>query len=145
MPLWGWPVLALPAFALWWCFVLWVVGQLFGWGRLACHYRAHEHFTDTRWHFRSAKIGWSNYSGCLTVGSSAAGLYLAVFFPFRPGHPPLFIPWADVTARVSQSWPFGSWLELRFEKVPSVALYLPRSLGDRIAADANRSWASDAS
>jgi hypothetical protein len=39
----------------------------------------------------------ANYGGCLTVGSDAAGLYLAVMFLFRVGHPPLFIPWDERT------------------------------------------------
>ena len=34
-----------------------------------------------------------------TLGSSYKGLYLAVLFPFRIGHPPLLIPWRDIKAK----------------------------------------------
>jgi hypothetical protein len=120
-----------------------LIGQLFGWGRLARHYLTREPFTGIKRHFRSGKIGLSNYSGCLTVGTNSEGLYLAVVFLFRPGHPPLFIPWGDVTARVKESWLAGPRLQLRFSRAPRVVLYVSKRLGETIAADANRSWADD--
>ena len=44
----------------------------------------------------------ARYNGVLTVGVNPAGLYLAVMPLFRPGHPPLFIPWPDVTVGSEQ-------------------------------------------
>lgn len=141
MPVWGWPVVVPVAFVVWWCFVVWLVGSVFGWGRLASRYPARESFPGTPHRFKSGKVGLANYSGVLTVGASADGLYLAVLFPFRPGHPPLFIPWADVTAKVVRPWLAGEWLEFRFAQCPRTVLKLPAKLGHRLAADANRSWA----
>jgi hypothetical protein len=33
---------------------------------------------------------------CLTIYTSAAGLCISILFPFRLGHPPVFIPWDAV-------------------------------------------------
>ena len=41
--------------------------------------------------------GLAHYRNCLVIGANPAGLYLAVFLPFRVAHPPLFIPWNEVT------------------------------------------------
>lgn len=50
-------------------------------------------------HMRSGRMRLSaRYSGVLTLGADAEGLYLGVIFLFRVGHPRLFIPWSDVRA-----------------------------------------------
>ncbi len=45
---------------------------------------------------QSGKIGRAAYKGCLIIHSSPEGLHLSVLLPFRPGHPPFFIPWDAV-------------------------------------------------
>ncbi len=45
---------------------------------------------------QGGKLGQVTYSGCLTIHSSAEELHLSVLLPFRPGHPPVFIPWDAV-------------------------------------------------
>ncbi len=143
MPPWALAVVVPVGFVVWWCFLLWVIGTFFSWGHLARRYPVIEPFHGTVRHFQSCQLGWSNYSRILTVGVNPHGLYLAVFFLFRPGHPPVFIPWADVSGRVVRVWVFGHWLELTFEKCPGVVIRLPRRVGDLIATEANRSWAGD--
>jgi hypothetical protein len=129
-------------FVLWWCLILWGSAWLFGWRALARHYRTREPFAGSRRRFRTLQLGWANYSGCATVGTNADGLYLAVLFLFRPGHPPLFIPWADVlNAGLVRRW-YGSWFEFRFAASPRLAVRMSERLGRAVAADANRSWAA---
>ena len=43
----------------------------------------------------SSKIGGHEYNG-LRVGICTEGLVLKVYLPFRFGHPPLFISWANI-------------------------------------------------
>ena len=43
-----------------------------------------------------AKVGWASYKNCLTVYNSPEGLFISVFPLFRLGHPPLFIPRAEI-------------------------------------------------
>lgn len=139
MPPWTVGVLAVVGFAVWWCIVLSAVGALLGWGKLARHYRTTAPFHGTVRRFRSAKIGLSNYSGVLSVGTNPDGLHLAVFPLFRPGHPPLFVPWSDITATPTAGW-LASYLDLRFENAPRVTVRVPAALGRQLAADANRAW-----
>src|SRR5262245_35744073 len=142
MPLPGWALvpLVLAAVTLWFVFVLNLGGLLSGWWALARAYRHHGHFDGKRRRFRSVRLGWSNYGGVVTVGTNSEGLYLALFLPFRPGHPPLFIPWAAVSAEVVKGWFWIRYLELRFAQAPGVRLRVLLSLGREIAADANRAW-----
>jgi hypothetical protein len=133
--------LVVVGFTLWWCFVLWLSGWMSGWRALARHYRTDGPFHGRIRRFQSIALGWGNYGGVTTVGTRADGLYLAVLLPFRPGHPPLFIPWGEVTSAEFGSRWYGDWLELRFAAAPRVRLRLSGRLGKLVAADANRSWA----
>ena len=135
-------LLIVAGFVLWWSFVLNVAGALSGWGSLARHYRTRGAFDGAHFHLASARIGWSSYNGILNVGVGAHGLRLSVAFPFRPGHPPLLIPWADVTAESVQGWIFD-YFDLRFRLAPTVRVRISRQLGEKIAAAANQSWAPD--
>ncbi len=82
------PFLIAAGIALWWCFLLWVIGGLAGWRSLARHDPLREPFAGRLHRIQRIRIGWGNYGGCVYVGTSADGLYLAVIVLFRPGHPP---------------------------------------------------------
>ena len=128
---------------LWWAFVLNLIGWTGGWWALARHHRAPARFEGTRFRMCSGKLGWSNYGSCLTIGVNATGLRLSVPFAFRPGHPPLFIPWSEIEATPTKGWLFR-YLDLRFRQVPHLQLRLGHSLGLKIAAAANLSWGENA-
>lgn len=136
-------LLIVAAVVLWWAFVLNVIGLLSGWSSLAHHYRARAPFDLTQTFLGSGRLGLSNYGGCLVFGVNADGLSLKVFFPFRPGHPPLFIPWSDIDASAVEGWIFG-YLDLRFRQAPGVRLRVAASLGAKIITAANRSWSDGA-
>lgn len=119
---------------------LWVAVGAFlscisGWAALAEHYRTDDAFAGRRWRFRSARLGRANYNGVLTVGANALGLHLSLLFPFRSGHPPLLIPWSDVTSEPSTKRWLMPVVGFRFRRVPSVRLELPDSLAEDIAAE----------
>jgi len=73
-----------------------VVSALGGWRQLAEFFPANDLPSGRRFLMQSGSVGWVNYSGCLTIYSSPDGLYLATMWPFRAGHPPLFIPWSEI-------------------------------------------------
>jgi hypothetical protein len=83
----------------WWCFVVWILSVMGGWRRLAAQYRARRPPTGRRLSMQSGKIGFVNYNGCLTIHASDDGLWLSVMALFRPGHPPLLIPWSKIHNR----------------------------------------------
>jgi len=124
----------------WWCIILWVVSRLCGWHALGKHYRAENRFHGKHHRFSSVKMGSGNYSGCVTLGANSDGLYLAVMFLFRIGHPPLFIPWADLKPRIKTMWIVGEWLEIEVKQAPRVKMGFSMRLAKKLAADANHAW-----
>ncbi len=78
------------------CAISLLLSTLGGWRRLAESFPARGQPSGRRFILQSAKVGLVHYSGCLTLYSSPEGLYLSVWWPFRLGHPPLFIPWHAV-------------------------------------------------
>jgi hypothetical protein len=76
-----------------WCAVCYLCSAVSGWRRLASSLPARGQPLGRRFSMEGGMVGQITYSGCLTIYSSADGLYLSVWWPFRVGHPPVFIPW----------------------------------------------------
>ncbi len=68
------------------------------------------------------------YNHCLTIGADPRGLYLSIFFPFRIAHPPLFIPWQDISL-VSKTFLWVKYVELRLGRENAI----PLRISDRLA------------
>ena len=78
----------------------WVASSLFfshlgGWAQLAARYRDNRLESGPTYYFRTGSVGAINYRSCLVLRVCETGLGLSVIFPFRIGHPPLFIPWVE--------------------------------------------------
>lgn len=132
----------LPLFIAFWCVITLVVSIMGGWFVLAKYYRATQPFNGTRWHFRSASVHTesrpqSNYAGVLTLGANSQGLYISVLFPFRIGHPPLFIPWSEVESSEPHRQLLFSMVQLNFKKAPSVSVKISRGLAHAVAHEAH--------
>lgn len=118
------------AFPLIWVFTLVAIGRLGGWARLARQYPARPQAGGVRLRFRSGRMRYrTGYGGCLILGADPAGLHLSIFFLFRPGHPPLFVPWPEVSAHVRSR----HGVALGFARAPGVPLILGRSLAAKLA------------
>jgi hypothetical protein len=76
-----------------WCFLLWVLSRLSGWSRLAQRYRAPATVVGESAHMRTGGFGVVNYHSCLCFRVNDDGIRIAVAFPLRLCHPPLFIRW----------------------------------------------------
>jgi hypothetical protein len=123
-----------------WILIWTIVARASGWAALAAVYRLQESFDGQRWHFQTAQMRWAtNYGNCLTVGVSPRGLYLAVLFLFRPGHPPLLIPWPDVAAHMRERTWFTT-VELQFRRVPGIPFRIGARLAARLATAAGPWW-----
>lgn len=120
-------------FAAMWVVVCQLISLIGGWRELAKEYHTEHPFSGELFRFQSAQMrGKMNYNNCLTVGANVEGLYLSVLFVFRLGHPPLFIPWSDVSGTIEKRRWF-SRLRLKFERCPSVPLVISKRLGERIS------------
>lgn len=135
-------VLVLFVVALW--FVVGIaVSFLSGWAELARIYRLAGEFSGNRWRLQSGQMRLlMGYNNCLTVGANRQGLHVATFFLFRAGHPPLFIPWSDISVRKGKSL-WLKWSEFRFRQAPSVWVRLNERLSKRIEDSTGPAWPGD--
>lgn len=124
-----------PAFIGMWAFVCWIIAQAGGWSRLAQSYLSQSEFTGRKWTLQFGRMGLSRYRGVLTVGANREGVFLDVMPLFRVGHPPLFIPWHDITIGEDTEWMMLSYVVFTFAKSPGVKLRLLRGLGDEVMAE----------
>lgn len=87
------PIALLLVFAAMWAAMSLLLSYMGGWASLAEHYRDNGDVRCQTYYMRSGSVGAIDYKSCLIIGVSKPGLRLSVLFPFRIGHPPLFIPW----------------------------------------------------
>jgi hypothetical protein len=83
---------------------------------------------------------FGSYGNCVNFGADETGLYMAVFRPFRLGHPPLFIPWSEVrVATQSQGLIFKS-RKLFLGRQELIPLLVRSSLAEKLQEAAGKSW-----
>lgn len=88
-------------FAAWMAMICFLISFLTGWHTLAKRFRAQaEPYGETRVVgplFSTIYLRyWTHYSSCVRLTAAEDALYLSVIFLFRPGHPPLRIPWDEI-------------------------------------------------
>jgi hypothetical protein len=128
LPLWTF----VPFLAGLWLGVLHLLSALGGWRALASRYAAGAMPAGERFAFRSAHLGGVSYGACLRITAGPGGLGLAVLPPFRPGHPPLVVPWPDVRAESERVF-LVQRVRLTFAKAPGVTLRVSRRLATELA------------
>ena len=114
---------AIAFFVLVWCFAVWIASWASGWRKLAERFPATFAFTGDTVRFASARIGIANYNGTLIVGTGSEGLYLVPIRIFRFFHPPLLIPWTEITSDPRDSSIMPRVL-MTFPSVPGTRIYL---------------------
>ncbi len=103
-----WPVI--PAFTIallvvFWCGIMATIARMSGWNEWGQRYRTKTRPAGTTYRLQSARVGWIDYSGCLTMVVGETGFYLAVFPVFAFAHPPLLFPWTELTLlSLNKSW-----------------------------------------
>ena len=123
-----------------WMVVGFASGHITGWASLAQRFRYDERFTGERVRFCSAAMRyWNHYGNCLTIGVNPQGFFLSLSIPFFPGHPPLLIPWDEITlCRKRFLW--AKCVELRLGREPAVPLRICERLATKLAALARTAW-----
>jgi hypothetical protein len=96
-----------------WCAIGFLSSKLTGWAVLAQRFRSTYPFAGQIWRWKSARMRrGANYNNCLTIGADPIGLYLSMVFFFRVGHPPLFLPWSEISVRGRRKILFLKFVEL---------------------------------
>ena len=125
---------AVAGFPAFFSFILFVLSKVGGWSALAERYRMDRPFQGAIWKYQFGFLGSVRYNGALTVGSGMEGLYLAVLFFLRPFHPPLLIPWGEVSLGRRKKTIFLDLVEFRLGPEPVASLWVYDSLAQRIAS-----------
>jgi hypothetical protein len=97
------------------------------------------------WGLQSARMRWSSHYGtCLNVGADAAGLKLSIFSLLRPAHPPLFIPWGEISVARRRNFLLIRQVKLLLGREERIPLVIGGGLADRIQVAAGASWPIEA-
>lgn len=127
-----------------WAMMFALISRAGGWASLADQYRCPDTFTGTTWSFQKGQMRWMvGYNNCLTVGADPRGLYLSILFPFRIAHPPLFIPWRDISFRTKSFLGF-KFIELRLGREVTIPLRISYKLAEKLKTGAGASWPLEA-
>ena len=120
-------------FFLFWISICMLLSIISGWKSLSKNYRADFPFNGKKLRMKNATMRWgTNYGGCLTIGANREGLYLALFPIFRINHPPLFIPWKDISTENGKKLLFFNIVKFFFLKNSNVPFIISKKLADRI-------------
>ncbi len=128
-----------------WTVSLYLVAAASGWRLLATRFRAQGSFTGQTWRMQFARMRWmSNYNGALTIGADTTGLFMVPMMVFRLWHPPLFIPWTEITLVGTRQVLFFTLVEFRLGTLERVPFNIKPELAARLRSAAGASWLGDA-
>jgi small-conductance mechanosensitive channel len=111
-----------------------------GWFSLARVYRTRVPFDGAKWGMQSGRMRWlANYNNVLTLGVSQQGLYLASMFLFRFLHPPLLVPWSEITVQRSKGWVF-EYVTFTMGREVAIPLRIREKLAAKLQEAAGICW-----
>ena len=119
-----------------WIISGYLVARVSGWRRLAESYLPTTEQGERQLWLMSCRVGWVNYSGRLFMSFDSTSLHIYLHKLFRPGHPPVCVPWAEIKAEMVKGY-MGEVLQLSFHRVPAVKLSLPGKIYDKLVQASN--------
>ncbi len=113
-----------------WLGICWLLAAAGGWQRMAEHYAQGDRpFSGEVRRFQRLSLGWlANYGRCLVAGTGPEGIRLAVARLVAVAHPPLLVPWEDVTPPTVRGLGPLAIAEFRFARTPDVPVRVRPSL-----------------
>lgn len=117
-----------------------VISYVGGWASLSKSFHFRGKFPGPRWWGQSGQMRWiAGYRNCLVIGASEAGLYLATL-PFFPlAHPPLLIPWSEVSY-AKKKLLFVPMVRFELGKEAAVPFWVRESVAERLRNVAGTAW-----
>jgi len=130
------------AFIMIWIAFSILFGFVSGWSSLAKSYPGKE-LQNSFLGFQSiemANIAPIFYRSCVFIGGDQKGIYLTAFFLFRTNHPPIFIPWRDISIVHRSAIFLFPDTELKFRREPTVSLRIYRAQEELLKEKAGNNW-----
>jgi hypothetical protein len=125
----------IPGFIGLWVFISLFLSFLGGWQVLGQACRAQDKIEGHRWRGQSGSTRFGvSYNRCLNITANSIGIGISISLLFRIGHPPLFIPWTDITLREEKFLFFWKNLRFNFTKAPNIPFRISMKLGKKIQA-----------
>jgi hypothetical protein len=124
-----------------WFMGFYVLAAIDGWLILSKRFRFKGRFNGEVWPFRSGQMqSGVRFGLCLFVGADESGLYLAVFPLFRLWHPPLLLPWSEVSIISGERAVIFKTRELQLGRGESIPLRISSSLVRSLRESAGGAW-----
>ncbi|MEM8646189.1 MAG: hypothetical protein AAGF86_07575 [Pseudomonadota bacterium] len=97
-------------FPLFWMAIIMLISRIGGWSELTKRFGSDAPAKGEVFTWCSARLrALCNYSNCLRVTVSDAGIHIRTLIFFKMGHRPLFIPWRAVQdLKVRRYWRYSS-------------------------------------
>ena len=111
-----------------------------GWHRLAMRFRMQGEFAGPVRKMQSARLRFTNYNRVLTIGANQNGLFMVPFVLFRVGHPPLFIPWTEISNVRPVTVLFFKFVAMQLGQEEKIPVMIRTNLADWLKALAGTSW-----
>lgn len=125
-------------FAVFWIGIVYLISRLSGWKRLSREFPATGRIEGSVHRFCSARLKFAtNYSNCLTVTVSPAGIHMLPMKAFQFGHSAILIPWDAVLDHQPGAFPIFRSMNLTIQRrgsggASTIILY-GRSLVDALS------------
>jgi hypothetical protein len=127
-----------------WLLVSAVISFIGGWTKLAGAFRLVKPFVGQQWKGQSGQMRWiAGYGNCLTVGCNTEGLYLATMPLFRFRHPPLLVPWSEISISQRKIL-FFRFVRFSLGRESGIPLYLRWKLAEKLRRAAGDRWPIEA-
>jgi len=123
-----------------WVLIFYLFARVGGWGRLAKQYREVEKTEGEKFRFQNAMLNYARYRSGVTFVVNRRGLGLSMPIFMRMGHPPLFIPWNEITVKDVEKKFFGQCYEITASRCPDVSLKIETHLARRISKLSGITW-----
>ena len=119
-----------------WCFVGFVISLLGGWFALTRRFTKQaeplgEIRTAGPWFYKVCMRFWGNYSSVIRLIAADDALYPSILFLFRFGHPPLRIPWNEITVSRTRRF-FRDWVVLTLGSEERIPMRIPERMAGKL-------------
>lgn len=127
--------------------ILYLGSRLSGWHQVARCYPAFNSYQG-EWIGRdleamAVRFNNADSENAIHLGADRQGLYFSMGIMFRPFHPPIFVPWNDVTGMGIKEVPWLKKMNLikfTFELIPDIPVYVDTDTAREIEKLSQGRW-----